>query len=240
MRALDRSSPARVFRLDRASSSLARRPARPSRVATSPDYLPSQHTSTDRRPFFLSFPSPQAAVVGVSTVLLASPAFAATIKLGGDNGELGFFVRAPPRPARLARSLVADVVADKSIPPRLERKQCNDPASLINSSTYDQSIRRPDPPADVLFPPLFSSQPNKISVAKGETVEFVNNKAFPHNVVFDEDNVPAGVNADAISHEDYLNGPGEKVTNKFDVAGTYGYYCEPHQGAGMQGTIVVS
>ena len=38
MRARARSSPARVFRLDRASSSLARRPARPSRVATSPDY----------------------------------------------------------------------------------------------------------------------------------------------------------------------------------------------------------
>merc|ERR1712230_228161 len=91
----------------------------------------------------------KAAVVGVSTVLLASPAFAATIKLGGDNGELGFF-------------------------------------------------------------------PNKITVSKGETVEFVNNKAFPHNVVFDEDN---------------LNGPGEKVTNKFDTPGTYSYYCEPHQGA---------
>merc|ERR1712230_172714 len=100
----------------------------------------------------------KAAVVGVSTVLLASPAFAATIKLGGANGE---------------------------------------------------------------------------------TVEFDNNKAFPHNVVFDEDNVPSGVNADAISHEDYLNGPGEKVTNKFDTPGTYGYYCEPHQGAGMQGTIIV-
>ena len=86
----------------------------------------------------------------------------------------------------------------------------------------------------------FVSQPNKITVAKGETVEFVNNKAFPHNVVFDEDNVPDGVNADAISHEDYLNGPGEKVTNKFDTPGTYGYYCEPHQGAGMTGTIVVN
>ena len=96
------------------------------------------------------------------------------------------------------------------------------------------------PPPDLPPPPLSPLQPNKITVAKGETVEFVNNKAFPHNVVFDEDNVPAGVNADAISHEDYLNGPGEKVTNKFDVAGTYGYYCEPHQGAGMQGTIVVS
>jgi plastocyanin len=87
--------------------------------------------------------------------------------------------------------------------------------------------------------PLETKQPNKITVAKGETVEFVNNKAFPHNVVFDEDNVPAGVNADAISHEDYLNGPGEKVTNTFDTPGTYGYYCEPHQGAGMQGTIIV-
>jgi plastocyanin len=91
-----------------------------------------------------------------------------------------------------------------------------------------------------LYHPLFfRAQPNKITVAKGETIEFVNNKAFPHNVVFDEDNVPSGVNADAISHEDYLNGPGEKVTNKFDTPGTYGYYCEPHQGAGMQGTIIV-
>jgi hypothetical protein len=44
-------------------------------------------------------PSSQAAVVGATTVLLASPAFAATIKLGGDNGELGFYVRPPPRHA---------------------------------------------------------------------------------------------------------------------------------------------
>jgi hypothetical protein len=33
----------------------------------------------------------------------------------------------------------------------------------------------------------------------------VNNKGFPHNVVFDEDAIPAGVSADALSHEDYLN-----------------------------------
>ena len=25
---------------------------------------------------------------------------------------------------------------------------------------------------------------------------------------------------------------GDSVSTKFDVAGTYGYYCEPHQGAG--------
>ena len=36
----------------------------------------------------------QAAVVAATTFALANPAFAATVKLGGDNGELGFFVRA--------------------------------------------------------------------------------------------------------------------------------------------------
>ena len=28
---------------------------------------------------------------------------------------------------------------------------------------------------------------------------------------------------------------GDSVSTKFDVAGEYSYYCEPHQGAGMQG-----
>ena len=49
----------------------------------------------------------------------------------------------------------------------------------------------------------------------------------------------AGVNAEAISREDYLNAPGEKFSTKFETAGTYKYYCEPHQGAGMVGKVVV-
>merc|ERR1712087_957689 len=81
--------------------------------------------------------------------------------------------------------------------------------------------------------------PNSITVKAGETITFENNRGFPHNVVFDEDEIPGGVDADAISHEDYLNGPGEQVTNTFDTPGTYGYYCEPHQGAGMVGKIIV-
>ena len=69
---------------------------------------------------------------------------------------------------------------------------------------------------------------------------WTNNAGFPHNIVFDEDAVPAGVNADALSNEDYLNAPGETVTRKFDVAGENNYYCEPHQGAGMQGKVIVN
>merc|ERR1719352_771237 len=77
--------------------------------------------------------------------------------------------------------------------------------------------------------------PDALTIKSGETVEFVNNVGFPHNIVFDEDGVPEGVNAEALSHEDYLNAAGETVSSKLDKAGTYSYYCEPHRGAGMIG-----
>merc|ERR1712048_1377093 len=81
--------------------------------------------------------------------------------------------------------------------------------------------------------------PESLTIKAGETVDFKNNVGFPHNVVFDEDAVPDGVDAGALSKEELLNAPGETFSMKFDKAGTYGYYCEPHQGAGMKGTIVV-
>lgn len=49
----------------------------------------------------------------------------------------------------------------------------------------------------------------------------------------------SGVNAEALGHEDYLNAPGETHSAKFSEAGEYSYYCEPHQGAGMVGKVVV-
>ena len=82
--------------------------------------------------------------------------------------------------------------------------------------------------------------PSSLSVAAGETVTFKNNAGFPYNVVFDEDAVPGGISADSLSHEEYFNSPGETYDITFSKAGTYEYYCEPHQGAGMAGKIVVS
>eukprot|EP00898_Chlorokybus_atmophyticus_P002455 jgi/Chlat1/320/Chrsp1S03187 len=82
-------------------------------------------------------------------------------------------------------------------------------------------------------------EPSSVTVKAGETITWQNNVGFPHNVVFDEDEVPAGVNVDALSHEDYANAPGETFSVKLDKAGTYEYYCEPHRGAGMKGQITV-
>lgn len=81
-------------------------------------------------------------------------------------------------------------------------------------------------------------EPNNVTVSTGEEVQFINNKGFPHNVQFDDDEIPDGVDSDDIN-SDYLNGPGEVHSVKFSVPGTYAYYCGPHQAANMKGVINV-
>merc|ERR550514_590807 len=81
--------------------------------------------------------------------------------------------------------------------------------------------------------------PDEIKICKGDSVTWVNNKGGPHNVVFDEEAVPSGVNAEAISMDDQLGDEGATYSKKFDTAGSYGYYREPHRGAGMKATLTV-
>jgi len=81
--------------------------------------------------------------------------------------------------------------------------------------------------------------PDEVKISAGDSVTWIGNKGMPHNVVFDEENVPDGTKLEAINHEDMIGEEGEKVTSKFDKPGTYAYYCEPHRGAGMNGTVIV-
>ena len=81
--------------------------------------------------------------------------------------------------------------------------------------------------------------PDEVKICKGDSVTWVNNKGGPHNVVFDGDNIPSGVDADSISMDDQLGDEGATYTKSFSTAGTYAYYCEPHAGAGMLGTLIV-
>jgi len=82
--------------------------------------------------------------------------------------------------------------------------------------------------------------PDEIKICKGDTVTWVNNKGGPHNVVFDEEAIPSGVDAEAISMDGQLGDEGETYSKKFDVAGNYAYFCEPHRGAGMNANLIVS
>ncbi|KAI4366285.1 hypothetical protein MLD38_022179 [Melastoma candidum] len=85
-------------------------------------------------------------------------------------------------------------------------------------------------------------EPSDFSVRVGETIVFKNNAAFPHNVVFDEDEVPGGVDVSKISmsEEALLNAPGETYSVTLTEKGTYSFYCSPHQGAGMVGKVTVN
>lgn len=86
--------------------------------------------------------------------------------------------------------------------------------------------------------------PAKLTIKPGDTVEWVNNKVPPHNVVFDAANNPAKSAdlAKGLSHKQLLMTPGQTIKSTFPedaAAGEYTYYCEPHRGAGMVGKITV-
>ncbi|NJK37665.1 MAG: plastocyanin [Oscillatoriales cyanobacterium RM2_1_1] len=89
---------------------------------------------------------------------------------------------------------------------------------------------------------MLAFEPKTLTVKPGDTVDFVNNKLPPHNVVFDKSKAPSAEVAESLSHQQLLNRPGEdfKVAFTDDMpAGTYEYYCQPHRGAGMVAKITL-
>ncbi len=74
-------------------------------------------------------------------------------------------------------------------------------------------------------------EPKVVTIAVGDTVKWVNNKAFPHNVVV--------TGHDELSAKKLMQKPGQAVEATFTEPGEYDYYCTPHRGAGMVGKIVV-
>ena len=89
---------------------------------------------------------------------------------------------------------------------------------------------------------MLSFQPSTIKAKPGDTIDFVNNKLPPHNVVFDKGKSPSADVASQLSHAGLLYSPGQdfKVTIPEDApSGSYEFYCQPHRGAGMVGKVVV-
>ncbi|ERT07823.1 plastocyanin [Lyngbya aestuarii BL J] len=89
---------------------------------------------------------------------------------------------------------------------------------------------------------MLAFEPSTIKAKPGDTIDFVNNKLPPHNVVFDKSKSPSSEIASKLSHEGLLYSPGQdfKVTIPEDApTGSYEFYCQPHRGAGMVGKIVV-
>ena len=74
-------------------------------------------------------------------------------------------------------------------------------------------------------------EPNEITISAGDTVHFINEALPPHNIIVEG-------RAD-LSREALLFAPGESQDVVFADKGDYNYWCGPHKGAGMIGTVHV-
>ena len=78
---------------------------------------------------------------------------------------------------------------------------------------------------------LLVFEPKVVTIKVGDTVKWVNNKAFPHNIVFDGHT--------ELSNKKLAQQPKAVLKTTFNEAGQFSYYCSPHRGAGMQGKVIV-
>lgn len=93
-------------------------------------------------------------------------------------------------------------------------------------------------------------EPATITVSVGETVTWENVGTTGHTVTAFGDEVPTeatyfasgGFDSETAAREAYPEGAvvgGDSYEHAFEVAGTYGYFCIPHERAGMTGTVEV-
>ena len=73
--------------------------------------------------------------------------------------------------------------------------------------------------------------PAEVTISAGESVHFVNNMLPPHNVIVE--------GRPDLGHEYLAMLPGAEFEGVFSDAGDYTYWCAPHKGAGMIGTVHV-
>ncbi|WP_329034010.1 plastocyanin [Streptomyces sp. NBC_00178] len=88
-------------------------------------------------------------------------------------------------------------------------------------------------------------QPGKLTVAPGDTIEWVCNAQPPHNIVFDPAKNPNGDSrmAKTLSHTTPMTNPGDvqaTVVPRDAPPGDYHFYSEPHRDAGMEGILTVT
>ena len=74
-------------------------------------------------------------------------------------------------------------------------------------------------------------EPSEVTISEGESVHFINNMLPPHNVIVE--------GRPDLGHESLAMLPGDEFDIDFKDVGDYTYWCAPHKGAGMIGTVHV-
>ena len=111
-------------------------------------------------------------------------------------------------------------------------------------SGQSSSIQTVTMPGNLMF------EPKTATIKTGETVTWTNESEIEHTVTAYEDETPdgaayfasGGFESERTARNRVTEGliaPGENYEHTFDQPGTYGYFCIPHEGSGMVGTVRV-
>ncbi|WP_227262371.1 cupredoxin domain-containing protein [Salarchaeum japonicum] len=115
-------------------------------------------------------------------------------------------------------------------------------AGCLNGQS--SSIQTVTMPGDLTF------EPKTATIETGETVRWTNESDIEHTVTAYEDEIPdeatyfasGGFESERAARNRVTEGliaPGENYEHTFEEPGTYGYFCIPHEGSGMVGTVRV-
>lgn len=100
------------------------------------------------------------------------------------------------------------------------------------------------PAATVGMTNMMSYTPDTVRVAVGETVRWENSSDVMHTVTADSDEALKAKSVELPEGASPFNSgnlnPEDTFEHTFEVAGTYRYFCIPHEAAGMKGTVIVS
>lgn len=87
----------------------------------------------------------------------------------------------------------------------------------------------------------YAFEPASVTVARGDTLRFVQMANVPHNVRFTKQ--AHGARLGSATTGPYLVAKGQKYDLVIDARfadGTYEYVCDPHEAIGMHGTLVIA
>jgi plastocyanin len=86
--------------------------------------------------------------------------------------------------------------------------------------------------------------PATLTVPRGTTVTWRNASQVVHTVTDDPNKAANKADAEVPSGAQTWDSgdvnPGQTFTHTFDTPGTYKYFCQPHETAGMVATIIVN
>lgn len=115
------------------------------------------------------------------------------------------------------------------------------------------NVHEGEPDADhVVDMEAVAYEPETVEVSQGDTVAWVYAGGEPHSVTAYDDEIPeeadywasGGFSSEQEAREGWENGEGavqegEYYERTFETPGTHGYFCIPHEAAGMVGEVVV-